>query len=206
MKWTVEGSEIIHRDRWISLRADRCVNGRGVPVAPYYVLDYSDWANVLAITDDERVILVRQYRHGVRRVGLELPGGAVDAQEDPATALRREFLEETGCEPGDLVATAKLAPNPATHTNWAHSFLATGCRRVAEPRLDDTEDIEVVLVPLAEFEGLLLGGEIAQAMHFAAAMAGLRALGRLEVLSRARRSAGWNESSGGLSNRSAPSI
>lgn len=181
MKWRVEGSKSVHRDRWISLRADRCVTARGVPVAPYYVLEYPDWVNGLALTDDEQVVLVKQYRHGAGLVGLELPGGAVDPGEDPADAWRRELLEETGFEVGQLDATVSLTPNPATHTNWVHSFLARGCRRVAEPRLDATEDIEVVTLPLDEFVERLLGGECAQAMHFASALAGLRALGRLEI-------------------------
>lgn len=150
-------------------------------MAPYYVLEYPDWANVLAVTEDEQVILVRQYRHGVGQVGLELPGGAVDPGEEPAVALRRELLEETGHDVGELEPTVTLAPNPATHTNWAHSFLARGCRRVAAPQLDATEDIEVVEMPLDEFVERLLAGECAQAMHFAAAMAGLRALGILQV-------------------------
>ena len=181
MKWTVEATETVHRDRWVSLRADACVNARGVPVAPYYVLEYSDWVNVLALSEDEQVIMVRQYRHGVGRVCVELPGGAVDEGESPAAALRRELLEETGFEVGQLEATVSLTPNPATHDNWVHSFLARDCRRVADPRLDATEDIEVVTVPIPEFVERLLGGELAQAMHFASAMAGLRALGLVEV-------------------------
>lgn len=184
VKWTVEGSEIVRRDRWISLRADRCVNARGVPVAPYYVLEYPDWVNVLAVTENQQVVLVRQYRHGVGEVCLELPGGAVDPGEHPAAALRRELLEETGFEAGTLESTVVLTPNPATHTNRVHSFVARACRRVTAPQLDATEDIEVVTMPLAEFVDRLLEGECGQAMHFASAMAGLRALGVIRVAAR----------------------
>jgi NUDIX domain len=96
-KWHVIGSQTLLRDRWIDVRADECITAAGVKISPYYVLTYPNWVHVVAITSAGSLVLVRQYRHAVSEFLLELPGGAVDA-EDPSLeqAARRELQEETG--------------------------------------------------------------------------------------------------------------
>jgi ADP-ribose diphosphatase len=145
-------------------------------VDPYYVLEYPGWVNVLAITDDSNVILVRQYRHGIAQVLLELPCGSVGEDESPDQAIYRELMEETGFAAGKIKLTGIVSPNPATHTNETFCFLAQDCKKVAEPRLDPNENIEVVLVPLSKIRQLTLAGEIKQALHVASIMFGLSAL------------------------------
>ncbi|TWF54495.1 NUDIX hydrolase [Neorhizobium alkalisoli] len=96
-KWSVLSSETVVKDRWIDLRAETCVTPSGQEIAPYYVLSYPDWVNIVAITADDEIVLVRQYRHGAADVFTEIPGGAVDAGDpDPVAAAKRELLEETG--------------------------------------------------------------------------------------------------------------
>ena len=176
MKWKTKQSRFIHADQWIKLRADSCILPNGRVVDPYYVLEYPGWVNVLAITDDSNVILVRQYRHGIAKVLLELPCGSIGQGESPEQAISRELIEETGFAAGNLKLTGIVSPNPATHTNETFCFLAHDCKKVAEPRLDSNEDIEVVLVPISNIRHLTLAGEIKQALHVASIMFGLSVL------------------------------
>jgi 8-oxo-dGTP pyrophosphatase MutT (NUDIX family) len=148
----------------------------GRVVDPYYVLEYPDWANVVAVTRDHEVVLVRQYRHALGEVVLELPGGCVDsADQSPEAAARRELLEETGYSAGNVIRVGELSPNPATHSNLVHGFLAMGCERTTEPALDPQEQIEVVLVPLEDLAAVARS-EFRQAMHVASVFLALSAL------------------------------
>jgi ADP-ribose pyrophosphatase len=94
----------------------------------------------VALTQDQQVVLVRQYRHTLQQTLLELPSGAVEATDaSPLAAVQRELLEETGYMGEVVIETGRLAPNSATHTNMTHCFLATGAKRVADPVLDEAE-------------------------------------------------------------------
>lgn len=178
--WTVERSRRILEDEWISLRADSCRTPGGELVEPYYVLDYPDWVNVVAVTGDDRVVLVRQYRHGLGRTLLELPCGAVEPSDaTPEAAAERELLEETGFAPAAMIESGVLSPNPASHSNLTRCFLATGCRRVPRVETSETERTEVSLLPLEEFTRLVLGGGLLQALHFGSALFALIRLERL---------------------------
>ena len=134
----------------------------------FYVVTAPDWINVIPVTDDDRVILVRQYRFGIEGSTLEIPGGMCDEGEAPADAARRELREETGYDAGELELLGSVHPNPAIQNNRCHSFLAPGVRRVGAPDPDADEAIEVVEVPLSEIPGLIAGGKITHALVIAA--------------------------------------
>jgi ADP-ribose pyrophosphatase len=123
-----------------------------------------DWAQIVPITTDGEVVLVRQYRHGDQRMTLEIPGGLIDAGEDPATAALRECLEETGYRGRSASPLGVVAPNPALFTNRLYAFYAVDV--VPERAVQNTgsEVTEVVLVPVTELEGLLIAGEIDHAL------------------------------------------
>lgn len=140
----------------------------GTIVEPYYVLEYTNWANVVAVTPDKEIVMVKQYRHALGKITLELPGGAVDAGEPPMVAAEREMLEETGYAVGHIQPLCQLSPNPANHNNYSISFLATGVHPAEEQQLDATEEIEVVKVRLEEVKQMLARQEFIQAMHVAA--------------------------------------
>jgi 8-oxo-dGTP pyrophosphatase MutT (NUDIX family) len=134
-------------------------------VHDFYILDAPDWCNIVPLTRDGQVVMVRQRRHGVGQETLELPGGMVDPEDpSPLEAARRELLEETGYRAAHVEAIGDIAPNPAMQSNRCWSFLAREVERVAAPELDHGEDIDVVLVPYAEIPERIRRGEIAHAL------------------------------------------
>ena len=175
--WTVERSRYLMHDRWLTVRVDDCHTESGETVAPYYVLEYPDWAHVVAFDEQERLLIIRQYRHGAGRVCAELPGGIVDAGEPPLAAAQRELREETGYGGGTWETLAAFSPNPATHTNTQHSLLARGITRLSEPRLDAAEEIEVEFVSVSSVLEMIRRGEFAQGLHIASVLLALRQSG-----------------------------
>jgi len=177
LDWTILHSKYALNERWIKVRQDHCQMPDGREVNPYYVLEYPDWINVLALDQRQNVILTRQYRHGIGATVLELPSGSVDPNEPPLETARRELLEETGYEFEQLIQTSVVSPNPGNHANLAYSFLATGGKKVKEPVFDESEEIETLLVPLEDFKLLLANNQLVQAMHVSASFYGLKMLG-----------------------------
>src|SRR5476651_478188 len=95
LKWKLLSSRYLHKGPWATLRSDRCEMPNGHIVEDYYVLEYSNWVNAVAITEDNKVLMVNQYRHAAEIVSLEIPGGVIDGDETPEHAIQRELLEET---------------------------------------------------------------------------------------------------------------
>jgi 8-oxo-dGTP pyrophosphatase MutT (NUDIX family) len=173
--WNVKASRYVHRDAWIAVRADDCETPEGVAVAPYYVLEYPDWVFVSVFDDDDRVMLVHLYRHGMKEMSLELPGGVKDeADASPVDTAQRELLEETGYTAATVVHVGSMTPNSATHTNLVHSCVALGAKRVGPPAQDDTEDIEVEFVEVEDLLEMIDDGRFKQALHIAAFYRALR--------------------------------
>jgi 8-oxo-dGTP pyrophosphatase MutT (NUDIX family) len=130
----------------------------------FYILESSDWINVIPLTADDKVVMIRQYRHGSREVTLEIPGGLVDPGDTPKKAAARELLEETGYQAKKWLKIGVVNPNPALFNNHCHTFLAQDVNKGADPTPDQTEDIEVVLIPLADIPKLILKGKFDHAM------------------------------------------
>ena len=164
-RWLRRGSERVYSARVFEVIRDRAVSPRTGREHEFHLLECCDWVNVVPVTADDRVVLIRQYRHGVRDFSLEVPGGLIDPEDpSPLEAGRREMREETGYDSDDLVSLGWSHPNPALQGNRCHTFLARNARRVGEPRLDGTEETEVVLVPRSELDELVRSGRITHAL------------------------------------------
>ncbi len=180
LEWQTLGSRYVVQDEWLTLRADTCALPDGRVVEPFYVLEYPPWVNVVAITPQQEVVLVRQYRPGIQQVTLELPGGSSNP-DDPSMlyAVRRELREETGYGGGEFTELGTLWPNPASQNNTVHSFLATGVECIADLEPDDSEFLEVVHLPLDEAVELVRNGGLAHALHVATLFLALSHLGQV---------------------------
>ena len=159
-------------------RTDRCELGNG-NLLDATIFEFRAWANIVPLTKDNEVVLVRQYRHGVRNVLLEFPGGVVEDGEDPADGAKRELLEETGYAASRVVQIARLYPNPALQTNTLYCFLARDVEKTHMQSLDAGEDIEVSLVALDELTAMARRGEFPHALMTAVLFSALAYLGRI---------------------------
>ena len=180
MNWKVLHSEYLFNEPWLTIRKEVCSLPNGKMVPAYYILEYPTWVNALALTKEGKVVMVRQYRHGLGVVDLEVVGGVVDKGEDPETAIRRELLEETGYRFASFELLGRSCANPATTNNYTYFYLATGGEKVAAQNLDETEDIEVVLLDMDELKNLLRSNGIVQALHTTCIFYGLEKLGLLQ--------------------------
>lgn len=134
----------------------------------FSLIECVDWVNVIALTPDDRVVLIRQYRPGIEAVCLEIPGGMVDEGEDAATAAARELAEETGYTAPTWQLLGKVAPNPAIQNNTLHTYLALDAVPTEAPRPDGGEVIALETRALAEVQALLRDGRIEHALVVAA--------------------------------------
>ena len=179
--WRTLSSTPVLQDRWIDLRSDRCATSAGVEIAPYYVLTYPDWVHVVALTADDCLVLVEQYRHGAACAFLELPGGVIDPGDASALAAgKRELLEETGYAASAWQPVSNLHANPAIQTNRVHTVVATDAIRVAERQLEDGEaGMALRLVPVATILAGLHAGLLGQSMQVGGLLLALAKAGRI---------------------------
>jgi len=166
MKWKLLSSEYLFKDLWFTVRKDRCETPSGTIVDPYYVYEFPTWVTAVPVTEDGKIIMVRQYRHALGEVCIEIPGGCMDDTDaSPEVAIRRELLEETGYEFSKFEYLGKISANPSTNNNLMHMFLARGGRKISDQSLDPNEEIQVELRSVEEMKGLLKDNKIMQAMH-----------------------------------------
>ena len=135
---------------------------------PFYRIESPAWVNVVALTPDDELVMVRQFRQGSRVVTLEIPGGLVDPGESPEAAAARELIEETGYRAGRLASLGSINPNPALFGNRCHMQVALDCVAAAAIQNSATEETQVELVPRVRLPELLRGGVIDHALVVAA--------------------------------------
>jgi 8-oxo-dGTP pyrophosphatase MutT (NUDIX family) len=167
-EWQCKNSQKVFHCRVFSVRCDENASPITGKSAEFYIIEPTNWVNIIAITADREVVLIDQYRFGSRTVTREIPGGMIDEGESPETAARRELREETGFEADQWQLIGVNEPNPALQNNRCYTFLAQPARRVGAPRLDDNEAIETRLHPIDGVPEMIARGEITHALVIAA--------------------------------------
>ncbi len=162
--WSNIRSQYEKSFRVFSIRTDTAISPRTSMEHDFYIIESNDWVNIVPITSDNQVVMVRQFRHGSKKVTIEIPGGLLDDGDTPLEAAKRELLEETGYQSDDWTEIGVVSPNPAIFSNRCYTFLARNVKKIREPIPDQTEDIEVVLKPLKEIPQMFLTGEIDHAL------------------------------------------
>jgi ADP-ribose pyrophosphatase len=168
--WRIVRSEIVIDSPHLRLRRDEIVLPDGTRVDDYFVRESRGFSVVFAVTPERRVVLVRQYKHGIARTLLELPAGAIDPGETAQVCALRELAEETGyaCAPDQLEAVASFVTDPTNSDAHFELFLARDVQAGAVQKLDATEDIEVRLASFEELRRFVKDGTIEVSSHVAA--------------------------------------
>ncbi|MEL6390793.1 MAG: NUDIX hydrolase [Bacteroidota bacterium] len=170
-KWkTLSQRYLFKRTPWLTVREDTLEMPNGKVMESYYILEYPNWVNVIAITPDHQFVMVEQYRHGLQEISIELSAGVCDKDDPtPEHSARRELLEETGYGGGEWQHYMVNCANPGTHTNLVHCYLATDVTRVRDSQqLDEHEEIQVHLMSREKVLKLLEEDAIRQSLHAAA--------------------------------------
>jgi 8-oxo-dGTP pyrophosphatase MutT (NUDIX family) len=181
MNWKILSSEYLFNDLWFKVRKDKCITPQGKIVDPYYVYEFPTWVTAVALTEDGKVVLEKQYRHALGETCIEIPGGCVDDTDSSLEeAIKRELLEETGYHFSSYEYLGKISANPSTNSNLMHMYLAKGGKKVASQELDHNEEIEIDLVSIDELKQMLRENKIVQAMHVTCIMYALEKMGELK--------------------------
>ena len=166
--WKVITSKRDASYRVFSIRTDRARSPRTGKEHDFFILESSSWVNVIPLTPEDEVIMVRQYRHGIQGVTLEIPGGLVEDSDSPEEAAGRELYEETGYRASEMIPLGSVHTNPAIQNNECYTFLARDVFLGGGQSQDEKEDIEVVRRPLSEIPNLIRNGEITHSLVLAA--------------------------------------
>ena len=178
----VTRSQYLLAGKQVRVREDECEWKNGEKTSSCLVLEFPDWANVFALTPDNKLILVKQYRHAIGNYVLELPGGSQEPSDlTPAVTARRELAEETGYTAEQMISLGSLSPNPALNNNRLHMFLATNAEYRTLPSPDDDEDIEVVLCTIDETLQMLKENRLMDNLHVSCIFYALLRLGYMEI-------------------------
>lgn len=180
MDWKILESEYLVKTKYFTARKDRCETPEGKIIEEYFVVELGLTLCALALTANNEVVMVKQYRHPVGKTILEIPGGFVDENEAPEKAIARELLEETGYEFTHYEYLGEVLANPGVLNNYTKLYLATGGKKIAEQTLDANEDMIVELIPLNDLLEMFLQNKIPQALHTSCILFALLKLGKLK--------------------------
>lgn len=137
-------------------------------IGDFDIVQCLNWVNIIAITPDDEIVLIKQYRHGSDSITIEIPGGAVNHKEDLLLAAKRELQEETGYTSRSWTSLGKIEVNPAFMTNYCETFLAIDAEKTQNQNLDPFEEIEVFLEDKNNINLLIMRGEITHSLVIAA--------------------------------------
>jgi 8-oxo-dGTP pyrophosphatase MutT (NUDIX family) len=180
LNWKVLSTKYVYENKWFHARADSCELPDGRIIDPYFVVEIPDFCNMVVVTEDERIVLVKQYRYPVDQITYELPGGIIEKGEDPLHAASREMQEETGYTSEDITYLFKAAANPALNSNTALFYLAKGARKTTSQNFDPFEDLDVVSFSKEELKALLRENKLQHGVQLGAIYEAMIRLGWLK--------------------------
>ncbi|MFO7655024.1 MAG: NUDIX hydrolase [Candidatus Krumholzibacteriia bacterium] len=158
--WIYTGREEVADARIFKLLRETAISPRTGAERTFAHVESPTWVNMIPLTAGGDIVLVRQWRHGVKEFTLEVPGGLVDQDEEPSVAAAREVREETGYAGDPPLLIGTVQSNPAFMANLTHTYLIENCHRIGELDQDESEDLEVAVTPLVEIPRLVAGGAI----------------------------------------------
>ena len=183
MHWTTESSEYLYQHPpYFIARKDKCTRPDGTPIEAYYVVELPPSVITFGVTEEQQVLFVKQYRHPVKEISYELPGGFIDSGETAAEAATRETAEETGYSFSQYTPIGKIAGNPGILNNYTYLFLATGGVKNGNTKFDLQEDIATILLPMQAVKDLIVENKIIQSLHLNACFYALQQLGKMTLL------------------------
>lgn len=163
-RWKKHLSKAHGNYRIFSVREDFYTHPEKEGERSFFVIEASDWVNVIAVTEDDEIVVIRQHRPGIGAVRLEIPGGIIEPGEEPIVAAARELAEETGYRGDTPELICAVEPNPATHNNHCFSYLVRNAKRDIARDLDHDEVIDVERLPFSELGALIESGELSHAL------------------------------------------
>ena len=166
--WPLKASEVAADFRIFKVRYDQRTSPRTGDDHSFYVIESVDWCNVIALTANNELVMVEQYRQGTNLIELELPGGMIDPGETPAETAPRELREETGYAGDAPEPVGFVFANPAIMNNKVHTVMIRNAQLKHETDLDDGEDVAARLVPLTDIPSLIADGTISHSLMVAA--------------------------------------
>jgi 8-oxo-dGTP pyrophosphatase MutT (NUDIX family) len=175
--WVTVGSRVGYDHPFFKVREDHVILPNGHEITDFTIWENCDVAQVMAVTPDKKIILVRQFKQGAGKIVSECPGGFVDVGEDKMAAAHRELKEETGYTVKELILLGRFHHHPTKETSNAYFYLGLNAKS-GKQKLDITEDIEVQLFSLSEVMSLIKEGEIVQTGTIAGIFLALEFLGK----------------------------
>ena len=166
--WKINSSRQVADCRVFKVREDMCERSSDSKESTFFVIENPDWVNVIALTKNNEVVLIEQFRHGAEEIILEIPGGMIDDDEEPEPAAKRELLEETGYSSDNFIFLGKSLPNPAIQNNFIHHFLAVDCQKTGDTSFDEHESVVTKLVSFDKISEMIETEEIAHSLVLAA--------------------------------------
>ena len=165
MPFKILTKEYISNHKYFTARKDSYQTPTGKIVDPYFVVELPECVLAVAITKENKVLLIEQYRHAIQEQSIEFPGGFIDKNETPESAVIRELQEETGYSFSEYHYLGKTYSNPGVLTNATHLFVATGGHITSEQSLDANEEIKIMLKPMDEVMAMMQTYQFKQSMH-----------------------------------------
>lgn len=168
--WIINDEKMIFKTRIFEVYDLDCYLPSKDKKHNFYSLHMPNWVNISSITDDKKIILVKQHRLGKNLITFEVPAGVIDKNEDPLTAAKRELEEETGFVPQKVILLKSISVNPAIQNNTCFFYLALGCKKLKDTKFDPSEEIEVHFLELKDLDSILNSDMIDNSLSYLALM------------------------------------